>query len=68
MTLLRKHESKFSLQEVTQHAINVVMLGAVKFEIAGPYYVEVLVDDVMKIRYPLVIHHVPPPPKPAEGK
>jgi len=25
------------------------------------------VDDVMKIRYPLVIHLVPPPPKPAEG-
>jgi len=28
VTVLRKHESKFSLQEVTQHAINVVMLGA----------------------------------------
>ncbi len=68
ITVLRKHESKFALQEVTQHAINVVMLGAVKFETAGPYYVEVLVDDVMKIRYPLVIHLVPPPPKPPESK
>jgi hypothetical protein len=28
----------------------------------------VLVDDVMKIRYPLVIHVVPPPPKPPEAK
>jgi hypothetical protein len=68
MTVLRKHESKFSLQQVIHHAISVVMLRSVKFEIAGPYYVEVLVDDVMKIRYPVVVHHVPPPPKPAEGK
>ena len=42
--------------------------AAVKFEIAGPYYVEVLVDDVMKIRYPFIIHLVPPPPKPPEAK
>jgi hypothetical protein len=68
MTVLCKQESRFSLQEVTRHAINVVMLRNLKFEIAGPYYVEVLVDDVMKIRYPLVIHLVPPPPKPPEAK
>jgi hypothetical protein len=30
--------------------------------------VEVLVDDVMKIRYPFVIHLVPPPPKQPEAK
>jgi hypothetical protein len=60
-TVLRKHESRFELKDPTQHAINVVFMGGVKFEVAGPYYVEVLVDDVMKIRYPLVIHHIPPP-------
>ena len=68
MTVLCQHESRFSLQEVTRHAINVVMLRSLKFEVAGPYYVEVLVDDVMKIRYPLVIHLIPPPPKPPEAK
>jgi len=68
VTVLRKAESKFALQEVTHHAISVVVLAGVKFEVAGPYYVEILVDDGMKIRYPLVIHVVPPPPKPAEGK
>jgi hypothetical protein len=68
VTVLRKHESKFELKDVTLHAVNVVMMGQVKFETAGPYYVEVLVDDVMKIRFPLVIHHVPPPTPPPEGK
>ncbi|MGD1086004.1 MAG: hypothetical protein ABSA47_14800 [Verrucomicrobiota bacterium] len=68
VTVLRKHESRFELKDVTLHAINVVYLGQVKFEVAGPYYIEVLVDDVMKIRYPLVIHHVPPPAPPSETK
>jgi hypothetical protein len=71
VTVLRKHESRFELRDATMHAINVVYVGAVKFEAAGPYYVEVLVDDVMKIRYPLVIHHIPPTAAaapPSEGK
>ena len=64
VTVMRKHESRFELKEVTLYAINVVYLGHVRFEVAGPHYIEVLVDDVMKIRYPLVIHHVPPPAPP----
>jgi hypothetical protein len=67
-TVLRKHESRFELKDVTLHAINVVFLGQVKFEIAGPYYIEVLVDDVMKLRYPLVINHVPVPAQPGQGQ
>jgi len=31
------------------------VLGQVEFTVAGVYYVEVLVDDVMKLRYPLPI-------------
>jgi len=49
-------------KDVTLHAINVVYLGQVKFEVAGPYYVEVLVDDVMKIRYPWSSTTSPAPP------
>jgi hypothetical protein len=67
-TVLRKHESRFELKDATLHAINVVYMGQVKFDVAGPYYVEVLVDDVMKLRYPLVINHVPPPAQPGERK
>ena len=34
-------------------ATDVMVFGQVKFEVAGTYFVEVLVDDVMKLRYPL---------------
>ena len=40
------------------------IFGQVEFKTAGHYFVEVLVDDVMKIRYPLTIIHQPPPEKP----
>jgi len=33
----------------------------VEFKAAGTYYIEVLVDDVMKLRYPVPIIHTPPP-------
>jgi hypothetical protein len=42
-------------------ATNVMFFGNVKFETAGTYYIEVNVDDVMKLRYPLPVVVVPPP-------
>jgi hypothetical protein len=65
-TVLRQGEMKFALQEVTHNATTITVWGQVKFEIAGAYYVEVMVDDVMKLRFPLVISVAPPGP-PAEG-
>ena len=32
-----------------------------EFKTAGTYYVEVLVDEVMKLRYPIPLVVVPPP-------
>ena len=37
------------------HATNVTVFGQVEFKTAGTYYVEVLVDDVMKLRYPVPV-------------
>jgi len=37
------------------------MLQQVEFKTAGTYYIEVLVDDVMKLRYPVAVIHAPPP-------
>jgi hypothetical protein len=38
---------------------------------AGTYFVEVMVDDVMKLRYPIPVIHSPPaeknPPPEAKG-
>ena len=60
-TVVSKGESKFELRDPAMSATNVMFFGNVKFEVAGTYYVEVLVDDVMKLRYPLPVAHVPPP-------
>ncbi len=61
-TVLRKGEVKFALQEANFTATNVTVLGQVEFAAPGAYFVEVLVDDVMKLRYPLPIVVVPPAP------
>jgi hypothetical protein len=64
-TVLRKGEVKFTLQGAAQNATTVTLLPQVEFKTAGTYYVEVLVDDVMKLRYPVPVVHVPPPTQPA---
>jgi hypothetical protein len=63
-TVLRKGEVKFTLQGAAQNATTVTLLPQVEFKTAGTYYVEVLVDDVMKLRYPVPVVHVPPPVQP----
>ena len=73
VSVLRKGEVKFALQDAALHATNVTVFGQVEFKTAGTYYVEVLVDDVMKLRYPVPVivqpaptqpPHGPPPPQP----
>ena len=59
VTVLRKGEVKFALQDANLHATNVTVFGQVEFKTAGTYYVEVLVDDVMKLRYPVPVMVVP---------
>src|SRR5256714_6256372 len=75
-TVLRKGEVKFTLQDAALHATNVTVFGQVELKTAGTYYVEVLVDDVMKLRYPVSVMVAPPqgqgqaqaqPPAPPPG-
>ena len=61
-TVLRKGEMKFELRDPALHATNVMVFGQVEFKAAGNYFVEVMVDDVMKLRYPVSVIHAPPPP------
>jgi len=61
-TVVRKSEVKFALQDPAHHATNLSVLPQVEFKTAGVYWVEVLVDDVMKLRYPLPVVVVQPPP------
>jgi len=60
-TLLRKGEAKFALKDAQSHATNVTLFPQVEFKAAGSYFVEVLVDDVMKLRYPVPLILAPPP-------
>jgi hypothetical protein len=66
-TVLRKGEVKFALQDAAMQATNVTVFPQVEFKVPGAYYIEVLVDDVMKLRYPVPVIIAPPqnqPPTP----
>lgn len=54
-TVLRKGDVKFALQDGSHSATNVTVFGQVEFTTPGVYFIEVLVDDVMKIRAPLPV-------------
>jgi hypothetical protein len=58
-TVLRQSQVKFALQDSAHNATNVTVFGQLKFEQAGVYMVEVLVDDIMKLRYPVPLAVVP---------
>jgi hypothetical protein len=60
-TVLRKSEVKFGMKDPNVNATTVTLFGNVEFATAGSYYVEVLVDDVMKVRYPINVFVLPPP-------
>jgi hypothetical protein len=66
-TVLCKTEMRFALQDVVRSSTTVTVWSPVKFEVAGIYYIEVLVDDVMKLRFPLAVL-VPPPEQRPQGE
>ena len=63
-TVLRKADLKFELKDAALHSTNVMVFNQLEFKTAGTYFIEVLVDDVMKIRYPVPVIHAPPPNQP----
>jgi hypothetical protein len=60
-TVLRKGEMKLELRDPSVQSTNVMVFSQVEFKAAGMYFIEVLVDDVMKLRYPVPVIHAPPP-------
>ena len=63
-TVISKSEMKFELRDPAMSSTNVIVFGNVKFETAGVYFIEVLVDDVMKLRYPVPVVLAPAPNQP----
>jgi len=54
-TVLRKSEVKFAMKDPAVNATTVTVFGNVEFTQPGSYFVEVVVDDVMKLRYPVTV-------------
>ena len=67
-TLVRKSAVKFALKDVNTHATNVSLFGQVEFKEAGIHFIEVLVDEVMKLRYPLNVVLAPQQKQPGGGE
>ena len=67
-TVIRESKVKFGLQEPTHNATNVTVFGQVKFEQQGAYFIEVMVDDVLKLRYPIPVRVVQPPQGQGQGQ
>ena len=60
-TILRKSELKFAMKDAFLNATNVTVFPQVEFKVAGNYFVEILVDDIMKLRFPVPVIVVPMP-------
>jgi len=54
-TVLWKGGVKFQMKAPNVNSTTVSVFGNVQFTAPGSYYVEVLVDEVMKVRYPINI-------------
>lgn len=58
-TVVRENALAFSLENPGMIRTNVHLFQNVEFTAAGVYYVEVTVDDVLKLRYPLPLVVMP---------
>ncbi len=58
---------RFTMPDDSATVTNIELFMNVKFEREGTYWIEVLVDDQMKLRYPLKAVRVSPPAHEREG-
>jgi hypothetical protein len=65
-TILREAKVKFVLQDPAHNATNLSVFGQLEIPAAGIYFVEVLVDDVLKLRFPLAVLLATPPQQPGQ--
>lgn len=66
-TVVRQGQGKFLLQDPSHHHTSVTVFPQMEFKTAGTYFVEVSVDEVMKLRYPIPLTVVQPPNAPQQG-
>jgi Family of unknown function (DUF6941) len=66
-TVIQKGDVKFSMKDPNRNATTLLVLQQIRFQEPGTYFFEVMVDDVMKVRYPLPVLPLPQPPAPAQS-
>lgn len=59
---IAQSEVRFQLPELNAQVTNVHVFGGVQFQKHGIYHIEVRLDDEIKIRFPLPVIRVNPPP------
>lgn len=60
-TVIRESKVKFALQDPAHNSSNLSVFAQVEFKEPGIYYVEVCVDEVMKMRFPVPVMVAPAP-------
>lgn len=53
--MIRQSQVRFELKDPSHNATNVTLFTQIEFKTPGTYYMEVLVDDVMKLRFPIPV-------------
>ena len=73
-TVIRESKVKFGLADPAHNASNLSVFAQVEFKVPGVYHVEISVDDVMKLRFPVPVVVAQPqtdgpqPPNPDEAQ
>lgn len=60
-SVIATSQGEFDLQSVEDHVTQVSVFGNVQFQQTGTHWVEVYVDDKLKLRFPLHVRIVSPP-------
>jgi hypothetical protein len=63
-TLIGEAKIEFELKDEESHTTNVNVFSGLEFKEFGIYHVEILLDGKLKVRYPVNVVRVQPPPLP----
>ena len=62
-SVIATSQGEFELQSVEEHVTQVSVFGNVQFQQTGTHWVEVTVEDQLKLRFPLPVRIIEPGPQ-----
>lgn len=63
VTVMAQAMTKFALNHEDSHVTNVNIFAGMEFKEEGIYHVEILLNERLRLRYPLRVQQVQPPPQ-----